>query len=76
MLVKWIEGENDGLLTPESVKWANFRGIVRAQNRRGVSHLDEIDFRRRSIEMTIDDHKTDILKFYKDLLYELADMGF
>ena len=37
------EGENDGLLTPDSVKWGNFKGIYRGNGRRGISHCDEID---------------------------------
>ena len=45
LVVGALEGENDGLLTPEAVAWGDFRGIIRGARRRGVSHCDEIDLR-------------------------------
>lgn len=75
-LVKWIEGENDGLLTPDSVKWSNFRGIYRATGRRGVSHLDEIDLRRKPVYLNSGNQKTEIAEFYQKISMELETMGF
>ena len=46
LFVWLIEGENDGLVTPEAAKWTNFGNILRGATRRGISHADEVDLRR------------------------------
>lgn len=74
-LVKWVEGDNDGLLTPESVKWTNFRGVYRASGRRGVSHLDEIDIRRAPVFVRDKEATVDIIDFYANLVKELQYRG-
>lgn len=76
LLVKWIEGENDGLLTPASMKWGNFRGILRTAKRRGVSHLDEIDFRRKPLCSEKGDGVSEILDVYRDIAIDLQSRGF
>lgn len=38
-IVDRYEGKNDGLVTPKSAKWKNFRGIYK-----GLSHASAIDF--------------------------------
>jgi triacylglycerol lipase len=49
MLVHMIEGESDGLVTPHSATWTNFKGILRGSTRRGVSHADAVDGRRKNL---------------------------
>ena len=71
-----VEGENDGLLTPEAVKWSNFKGIYRGVGNRGISHCDEVDMRRRPLSRKTGDGVSDIVDFYKNLVFELSDMGF
>ena len=44
-----VEGENDGLVTVASARWTNFQPVWRGAGRRGVSHMDECDFRRRPL---------------------------
>ncbi len=75
-IVNRIEGENDGLLPPEIVKWGCFRGIYRSTRRRGVSHLDEIDFRRKPLFLGTEGEEMDILEFYRGIVRELGEMGF
>ena len=75
-VVNLIEGENDGLLTPDAVKWGDFRGIYRGTGRRGISHVDEIDFWRRKVKIGTDDGYTDIMKLYLDVAKELAERGY
>ena len=75
-LVKWVEGASDGLLTPESVKWGNFRGNVTGIKNRGVSHLDEIDLRRTPVYLSFNGREMEILDFYKEIAFELESMGF
>jgi len=76
IVVGRIEGENDGLLTPESVKWGEFRGIYRGTGRRGISHLDEIDMRRKPLSKTRGQGVSDIVDFYCNVASDLADMDF
>ena len=71
-----FEGENDGLLTPDSVKWGNFRGVYQGAGRRGISHCDEIDMRRRPLVLKTGDRTLDILEFYTEIVSELANKGY
>ena len=76
LVVGALEGENDGLLTPEAVAWGNFRGIIRGAGRRGVSHCDEIDLRRRPLCKKAGNGLSDIVEFYRTVVTELAEKGF
>ena len=76
LVVKKIEGENDGLLPPESVKWGNFMGVFRGVTQRGVSHLDEIDFRRRPLAKKSGDGVADIPDIYLQIVSGLQERGF
>lgn len=76
IVVKKIEGENDGLLPPESVKWGNFKGVYRGVTGRGVSHLDEIDFRRHPLSKIHGDGVADIPDIYLQIVSDLQKQGF
>lgn len=75
-VVKCIEGENDGLLTPRAVAWGSFRGVYRSSAHRGISHADEIDLRRRPFTKRKGDGISDIVDFYTALVRELGAMGY
>ncbi|MGH4119502.1 hypothetical protein [Clostridium sp.] len=45
-IVKLIKGDNDGLVTPSSAKWGEFKGLISGETSRGISHADIVDFRR------------------------------
>lgn len=75
LFVKMIEGENDGLLTPDAVRWGEFKGIYRGAGRRGISHCDEIDLRRRPLSKKPRDGIGDILDVYKEIICGLSDRG-
>lgn len=67
LFVSLIEGENDGLVTPESASWTNFRGI---------SHADEVDARRMNFsKRSCKNGITDIREFYIDVVSQLKQMG-
>ena len=76
-LVVWlIEGENDGLVTPESAAWANFKGVIRGTTLRGISHADEVDARRMNYtKKTSKVGITDIRDLYIDIIAGLKKMG-
>lgn len=71
-----IEGENDGLLTPDAVKWGIFRGIYRGTGRRGISHCDEVDMRRSPLSKKAGEGISDIVDFYIKVVSELANQGY
>ena len=76
LIVGWVEGPNDGLLTPDAVKWANFRGVFKSNSNRGISHCDEVDMRRRRLTKSGGEGISDITDFYLSVARELAGMGF
>ena len=70
ILVKLTEGENDGLVSVDSAKWGEFKGILRNKPMRGISHGDIIDLRR-------DDYKGfDVIEKYVEIVSELKNMGY
>ena len=70
LLIKPLEGENDGLVSTESAKWGDFKGIVRNRRHRGISHGDIIDLKR-------EDYKGfDVVEFYVKLVADLRERGF
>ena len=44
---EWIDGDNDGMVSTDSMHWANFRGVHTSTKKRGISHADVVDMRRR-----------------------------
>lgn len=77
LVVGLIEGENDGLVTPASATWTNFKGVLRGTTRRGISHADEVDARRMNFtKKTSKNGISDIRNFYVKVVSELKQMGF
>lgn len=77
LVVRHYEGENDGLLAPDAVKWTNFKGIIRSAGRRGISHCDEVDMRRSKLSKKSDNIGIDdITEFYVSVAEDLKGMGF
>lgn len=75
-VVKFFEGDNDGLLAPRAVQWGNFRGVYMENSRRGISHCDEVDLRRKRFTKKSGDGISDIVEFYEQVVKELGDRGF
>ena len=71
-----IEGANDGMVGVESAKWTNFRGVLRGAAGRGVSHLDEADFRRADFEIEPILGATTIRGFYAAVAADLKQKGY
>jgi len=76
LVVGLIEGENDGLLTPEAAKWSNFRGVYLGVGRRGISHCDEVDLRRRRFSKHTGEGVSDIIDVYRSIIDDLRERGF
>lgn len=71
-IVKFIDGDNDGLIPVESAKWGIFKGVIENKNKgvRGVSHSDIVDIRQSPIG------NFDITDIYIEHVQELKKLGF
>lgn len=49
LIVGIFDGENDGLVSPDSANWGEFKGVLVGTSKRGVSHTDVVDLRRRPL---------------------------
>ena len=77
LVVDKIEGKNDGLVTPDSAKWGDFKGVYYGVGTRGISHCDEVDMRRRPLSRKISDGGvSDIVDIYKDIFSILQSRSF
>jgi len=70
------EGPNDGMVSVESARWTNFRGVLRGSAGRGVSHLDEADFRRQDFAIEPVLGATTICGFYPAVAADLKQKGY
>ncbi len=70
-LVKYFDGENDGLVGVDSFEWgSSLRMLRNEESDRGISHGDMIDLNRENIK------GLDIREFYVGLVSELREKGF
>jgi len=74
--IEKIEGENDGLVTVDSAKWANYRGALRGAARRGVSHADLVDIWRRDLKIQPLLGAETIREFYVAVAADLKARGY
>ena len=75
IVVKRIEGENDGLVSADSARWGEDHHILRSNAFRGISHLDAIDFRRRRFTDRSGTGVSDICNVYVDIVQDLKARG-
>ena len=70
-LVKYFDGENDGLVGVDSFEWGSSLNMIRLEKKgRGISHGDMIDLNRENID------GLDIREFYVQLVSGLREKGF
>lgn len=70
-LVKYFDGENDGLVGVDSFEWGLGIKMIRLKKKgRGISHGDMIDLNRENLK------GLDIREFYVQLVSELKEKGF
>ena len=70
ILVKYIEGENDGLVTTSSAIWGRNKGVITNVRNRGISHADSVDFMRMNLS------GFDIRNIYIGIVNELKINGY
>lgn len=69
-LVKYFDGDNDGLVGEESFAWGQDYQYLTTKGRRGISHGDMIDMNRENVP------GFDVREFYVQLVAELKRKGF
>ena len=75
-VIREFDGENDGMVSVESAKWTNFRGVLRGADTRGVSHMDEVDFRRTDFALQPILGATNMRDFYVAVAADLKQKGY
>ncbi|HWQ59504.1 MAG TPA: alpha/beta fold hydrolase [Clostridia bacterium] len=76
-VVGLIEGANDGLVTVNSSRWGENFKVLASVSRRGVSHLDEVDFRRLPFSRRRAHGRVgDIVEAYVEIVAGLRQKGF
>lgn len=68
--VKLFDGENDGLVSVDSMQWGRDFTFIEPKGSRGVTHGDVIDLNRENIS------GFDVREFYVGLVSELKKKGF
>jgi triacylglycerol lipase len=69
IIIKLIEGENDGLCPVYSAKWGDFKGVITGKKLRGVSHSDVVDMWRMNLS------GFDIREIYLKIIRDLESEG-
>ncbi|MDR2019352.1 MAG: hypothetical protein LBQ14_01145 [Treponema sp.] len=70
IMIKALEGDNDGLVSTGSAVWGEFQGVLKPGGRRGISHGDIIDLKRA-------DYKGfDVIETYIGIVAALKEKGF
>ena len=75
-MISGKEGENDGMVSVASSRWTNFRGVLRGAGYRGVSHLDEVDFRRSDLKIQPLLGAETVREFYVAVAADLKAKGY
>ncbi|MDR1238556.1 MAG: hypothetical protein LBK27_00420 [Treponema sp.] len=70
LMIKPLEGDNDGLVSVDSAVWGEFQGVLESKSRRGISHGDIIDLKRA------DYRGFDVIETYIGIAAALKEKGF
>ena len=68
-LVKYFDGENDGLVSERSFAWGEKYTLLTTKRSRGISHGDVIDLNRKNL------NGFDVREFYVNLVSDLKARG-
>ena len=69
-LVKYFDGNNDGLVGEESFEWGHDYTFLTCKGKQGISHGDMIDLNRENIP------GFDVREFYVSLVHDLKRKGY
>ncbi len=66
-----IDGNNDGLVSIESAKWGNYRGVIHTEECPSLSHADIINLQQFAIVKEFRSHW-----FFAHIIHDLKNRGF
>ena len=69
-LVKYFDGENDGLVSADSFPWGEQHTFLTVKGDRGISHGDMVDLNRENLP------EFDVREFYVQLVSGLREKGY
>ncbi len=69
LLIRRLDGDNDGLVAVDSAIWGDFRGLIEPQHRKGISHGDVVDLLRENLP------GFDVREYYVQLVHDLKTRG-
>ena len=69
-VIKSLGEDNDGLVSVDSARWGEFRGVFRSTSKRGVSHGDLVDMHREDYD------GFNVLDAYITIVADLKDRGY
>ncbi len=70
LLIRRLDGDNDGLVAVDSAVWGDYRGLIETPYRKGVSHGDVVDLLRENLK------GFDVREYYVQLVHDLKKRGF
>ena len=68
-IIHGMDGDNDGLVCTDSMKWGHFLGLWKPKGIRGISHADVIDLTRKNID------GFDVCEQYVQMIKDLKEKG-
>ena len=69
LLIRALDGDNDGLVSVSSAEWGEFRGTLRGTGHKGIAHHQMVDYARRDGEISLP-------ALYAGIADELRQKGF
>lgn len=77
ILVKKFEGQNDGLVSAQSAKWGEFRGVYTGKGKNGISHPRAADSCQRTVSRkNAQSGIPDIIQLYQEIGRGLKRRGY
>ena len=76
LIVKRIEGENDGLLSTKTMEWGQCKAVYTGNGCLGVSHWQEVDLWSAPMSKKSGNQLSDITDLYLNIAKDLAQAGY
>ena len=77
LFVRLFDGDNDGLVSPDSARFGQFQGVLESPRRAGISHSDLVDAKGSCFTQEKQPGRiSEICEFYRDVVAGLKEKGF
>ncbi len=75
LVVKLLEGDNDGFVSVKSSKWGEEQYIVYSNTKKGISHQDAVDIKHKAFSNKSGNGVSDICDVYVSICKRLIEKG-